>query len=731
MVPSGPSTPVGGSQQIPQSLLRSNSHSGISPNQQFNSLISPRTQFPNQPSNNTNNNITMLTNIPNASTLLNHNHNLPNGSEPDPFETHTQTQDPMQGIQTYSQNPQQQQLRAVVKMEPHTGPHGAQPQQIRPVKIERQLSENNLLFGQHQQMAQISRQNLNATVLMQQQRMMQLQQQHQQQVQQQQQQGRNGNLARQAGQGQNGNLTRGKGDVYEPGTCARRLTAYMHYQQHKPEDNNIEYWRKFVAEFFAPNARKRWCVSLYGSGRQTNGVFPQDVWHCEICNRRPGRGFETTAEVLPRLYQIKFASGTLEELLYVDMPREYQNASGQIVLDYQKAVQESVFDQLRVVREGQLKLVFSSDLKICSWEFCARRHEELVPRRVLIPHVSQLGAVLQKYQNATQSATSSLSQQDLQNTCNSFVGSARQLAKALEVPLVNDLGYTKRYVRCLQISEVVNSMKDLIDYSRETNTGPMDSLINYPRRNGGPSALPAQQQQQSDDPQTISCTGTGTSTSTITITNTNNTNSTLIPQSPYGNPNPNNPVPNPNPVQIPSSSSSNAVQPTQPNSSSTSNNNNTAVSNNGSAMNQVHHEPDPAETQSSVQQILQDMMISSQLNGLMGDIKGIHHNGSNNNSFVGNGPGNGVATGVMGQTGYGNMRVPVANNVITMNGRGSFNGLNGVNGINGMNNHIISQDLTGMNQQQDIGNRLLNGLGPVNRYNTNNLQFDWKMSPYG
>jgi len=41
------------------------------------------------------------------------------------------------------------------------------------------------------------------------------------------------------------------------------------------QDNNIEFWRKFVAEFFAPNAKKRWCVSLYGSGRQTTGVLPQ------------------------------------------------------------------------------------------------------------------------------------------------------------------------------------------------------------------------------------------------------------------------------------------------------------------------------------------------------------------------------------------------------------------------------------------------------------------------
>lgn len=32
-----------------------------------------------------------------------------------------------------------------------------------------------------------------------------------------------------------------------------------------------------------------------------------------------------------------------------------------------------------------------------------------------------------------------------------LVASARQLGKALEVPLVNDLGYAKRYVRCLQV----------------------------------------------------------------------------------------------------------------------------------------------------------------------------------------------------------------------------------------------------------------------------------------
>lgn len=73
---------------------------------------------------------------------------------------------------------------------------------------------------------------------------------------------------------------------------------------------------------------------------------------------------ETTVEVLPRLFKVKYDSGTLEELLYVDMPREHQNGTGQIVLDYAKAIQESVFEHLRVVRDGQLRIVFSPDLKV-------------------------------------------------------------------------------------------------------------------------------------------------------------------------------------------------------------------------------------------------------------------------------------------------------------------------------------------------------------------------------
>lgn len=122
---------------------------------------------------------------------------------------------------------------------------------------------------------------------------------------------------------------------------------------------------------------------------------------------------EATFEVLPRLNEIKFGSGVIDELLFLDLPRECRFPSGVMMLEYGKAVQESVYEQLRVVREGQLRIIFTQDLKvgknssfgcwclflgmlltfyfmrcqILSWEFCARRHEELLPRRLVAPQV--------------------------------------------------------------------------------------------------------------------------------------------------------------------------------------------------------------------------------------------------------------------------------------------------------------------------------------------------------
>ncbi|XWS48403.1 hypothetical protein CRYUN_Cryun13aG0073400 [Craigia yunnanensis] len=270
------------------------------------------------------------------------------------------------------------------------------------------------------------------------------------------------------------------------GVCARRLMQYLYHQRQRPPDNTIAYWRKFVAEYYSPCAKKRWCLSLYDNvGSHALGVFPQaamDAWQCDICVSKSGRGFEATFEVLPRLNEIKFGSGVIDELLFLDLPRECRFPSGIMMLEYGKAVQESVYEQLRVVREGQLRIIFTQDLKILSWEFCARRHEELFPRRLVAPQVNQLLQVAHKCQSTiSEGGSEGVSQQDLQTNSNMVLTAGRQLVKSLELQSLNDLGFSKRYVRCLQIAEVVNSMKDLIDFCREHKVGPIEGLKTYPR----------------------------------------------------------------------------------------------------------------------------------------------------------------------------------------------------------------------------------------------------------
>ncbi|MED6111663.1 hypothetical protein PIB30_054370 [Stylosanthes scabra] len=614
---------------------------------------------------------------------------------------------------------------AQVKMEPQ---HSDQPLFLHHQQQQQQQQQQQL---QQQQLLHMSRQSSQAAAaqmnLLHQQRLLQFQHQQQQQLLKAMPQQRP-QLPQQFQQ-QNMPVRSPVKPGYEPGMCARRLTHYMYQQQHRPEDNNIEFWRKFVAEYFAPNAKKKWCLSMYGSGRQTTGVFPQDVWHCEICNRKPGRGFEATVEVLPRLFKIKYESGTLEELLYVDMPREYHNSSGQIVLDYAKAIQESVFEQLRVVRDGQLRIVFSPDLKICSWEFCARRHEELIPRRLLIPQVSQLGAVAQKYQAFTQNATPNVSAPELQNNCNMFVASARQLAKALEVPLVNDLGYTKRYVRCLQISEVVNSMKDLIDYSRETGTGPMESLAKFPRRTSGSSGLHNQGQQHEDRLQQQP-----EQQQQMAAHNTNGDQNSVQAGA----------------MQIASSNGMVSVNNTA-NSASASTTTSTIVgllhqnSMNSRQQNSMNNSGSPYGS-SSVQIPSPGGMVG--VGSLGNDVKNVNgilpvntNTGLNGgNGMVNNGPMNSnsgmgsYGTMGIGQSGMPNgMRAAMGNNSV-MNGRGGM--------------ASIARDQA-MNHQQDLSNQLLSGLGamvigmmwfleaasqrramvdrlrPPNRYNTAELQLGW------
>lgn len=213
-------------------------------------------------------------------------------------------------------------------------------------------------------------------------------------------------------------------------------------------------------------------------------------------------------------------------------------------------------------------------------------------------------------------------------------------------------------------------------------------------------------------------------------------------------------------VQIPSPGSSSTIPQTQPNPSpfqspTPSSNNPSQTSHGGltaanhlSAANSpatismqqpaLSGEADPSDSQSSVQKIIHDMMMSNQLNGsgsmvgvgsLGNDVKNINGilSSSNNtgmngsNCLSGNGMGN--SNSGMGGGGFGSMgglgQPAMVNGIRAQMGNNSV-----MNGRVGMASMAREQSL---HHQQDLGSQLLGGLGAVNGYN--NLQFDWKHSP--
>ncbi|MED6161096.1 hypothetical protein PIB30_057540 [Stylosanthes scabra] len=290
--------------------------------------------------------------------------------------------------------------------------------------------------------------------------------------------------------------------IYVSGVSAQRLKEFIHRQQCRPADNNINFWRNFVAEFFAPNGKKKFCFSLYPRLKNPASFFLSDMSTCQACRRNPCNGFELCYEVLPRLFKMKYESGLLEVNLFLDIPREYRDPTGHIVLFCSKVTRESLFHKFRVVHKGSLRIVFFPNLKIRSLEFCAKRHEVLMCRSYLVPDVNQIDDAVSKFCDlvANNINNNNVSAEEFGECSNNLVARTQELAKKLEVPILDEyVGFAKSYVRCLQISQVGNNMKDLIDFTIVNGTGPIESLDRFQNRTGIVDHGEDQLQQQNGD----------------------------------------------------------------------------------------------------------------------------------------------------------------------------------------------------------------------------------------
>jgi len=315
-------------------------------------------------------------------------------------------------------------------------------------------------------------------------------------------------------------------------------------------------------------------------------------------------------------------------------------------------------------------------------------------------------------------------------------------------------------------------MKDLIDHSRQTGSGPIESLHKFPRRgNSGVSSVQAQQQSEEQKPvpqnsnqsgqnsapatgMQVSASGNGDATSNNSL---NFAPSTSAPSSSVvgllqGSVNCRQDHPTSsgnglynggNSGPVAKANSTNSMQSNAPASfplpaPSASNGNMMPAPQHSSQMNSPTmssnlppmqtpasrpQEPEPIESQSSVQRILQDLMMQSHINGVgpvgsdMRRANTITPGMNGVNSLVGNpmtnNPGiNGMGFAAMGGLGQ-QMRTAMGNNALAMNGRTVMN----------HSAHDLTQ-LAHQQQQRDLGNQLLGGLRAANSFN--NLQYDWK-----
>jgi len=155
---------------------------------------------------------------------------------------------------------------------------------------------------------------------------------------------------------------------------------------------------------------------------------------------------ELNTALLARNYKVNFDSDMKSILLHMSNPKEYILANGLMLVDCSMAQLNHVFNDDRVVEShGHLRVTFLPNLKIQIWEFHTKKHQELIPRSLLLQ--------------------SRLSQE----------GDA--LTESVEVVLppsqINDYGTTITSMRCLEIAEVVCHLRDLISLSEMSNLGPL------------------------------------------------------------------------------------------------------------------------------------------------------------------------------------------------------------------------------------------------------------------
>ncbi|KAG0125197.1 LIM-domain binding protein-domain-containing protein [Tuber indicum] len=203
-----------------------------------------------------------------------------------------------------------------------------------------------------------------------------------------------------------------------------RFSGHLSAFDASKESNDIDRWRRFVAEFYAPS-----------------GVMRQRLWHN---NTRETKQFEVTTQVLARYYFVLFGSGVQNIQIVLENVREKELANQCHIVECPKTSFIYWFENgLHLVARGGLRATFNASSKMEELDFQVEEHSEYVPR-----NFGQDSPDIMKSSPGSKSLGKRPSQQG--HTSEN---------------IVNNYGVPHAVLQCLEISETMSQMRDLFNYS--------------------------------------------------------------------------------------------------------------------------------------------------------------------------------------------------------------------------------------------------------------------------
>ncbi|CAO1634804.1 unnamed protein product [Parajaminaea phylloscopi] len=293
--------------------------------------------------------------------------------------------------------------------------------------------------------------------------------------------------------------------VYPPGAAVLRLLEYCDGLSGKGSINESEvlrlnFWRDLTDEFYLPD-----------------GVFRQVAWNPAA---REQRAFELPTPVIPRYLHTVHLSGVVSHSTSLARPREWSlgnlssippppvtkgamlgtpNGKTTHFVQVEKAKAHVEYENgWMVVQTGILRAAFTpfrGSLKLQFLDFIITHHESFVPRARITRAVNDQALsddLVQRIRDAKRSGAGSSGESRREGKKEGEgQGKDDKTKNALDredkfsVPVerwtmpdnpVNEYGMTLRAMRCLEITESVCQLRDLMDFSAQNSLGPMQAL---------------------------------------------------------------------------------------------------------------------------------------------------------------------------------------------------------------------------------------------------------------